>query len=225
MLKVGAVGSACFAYGLWNYKNMGGFYRPGKRKPGDPGFGQARIGSVTLPSIFSFAPLMFPAQFGATIGWWWDEHKQEPGAATFLQALVDTSSNLINDLPAFNSTESLKNLSKKEVGLSAGAELRSAIPGAVQYAAKILDPASPGFDPFLQNTQPRKPETFGQELEYGIPGLRQNVPTKTEAAEESKARAKEKRAFEKQTLTAPRTRSIGQRAARTKEPRTVRGSR
>lgn len=186
-LKKGSLGAAVLALGYFGADQIGGYYQQNeKRKPGDVQAGAARIFGVNIPPMLLHNPLMECLQIGATVRRIAEHrprktsYETEGTAAGIGKAVLG----LIEEVPFVGETLDASKLYGPNPGGYVGNEVRSlVVPQAVQWAAQQTDKDSDG------NVIGRKPETLGQSIAVGIPGLRSGVQTKEQAASKTRARA------------------------------------
>ena len=190
-LKKGTMGAAAMAIGFAMPGIAGGYYIKNGKKPaeGDLEWGELEIAGVRIPRWATHFPLFEAMQLGATMRQVMD--KDIDSGKTTDKALTDgiikSGRGLIDEVPLFNGPEELTE------GIEQGdvmnklvyPELRSNIPIGLQYMAAQMDKDQNAtlVNYFGIPTLPvvkRKPEGLVENLEYGIPGLRQNVPTPEE---------------------------------------------
>lgn len=195
-LKKGSLGAVAMAMGFFVPNLAGGYYLKGKKVEGETDWGEISIGGVTIPKWATHFPLFEAMQLGATMRKVFDRDaaKGKTGPAALGDGVVRSARGLIGEVPFFRFPEELTE------GIEGGSfmdkvvypEIGSNIPIVLQWGAGKMDTPN-GFDLFGDPVK-RTPTGFTQSMEYRIPGLRQNVPTKEEAA----ANAKEERDAQKQ---------------------------
>lgn len=179
-LKKGTLGSAVMLLGFFASQAIGGFYQPGqRRKDGDVKPGTVRVGNVDIPSYLLHNPLVDQLQVGATIGRVANSKLRHKDRETqgLPAGVAAAALGLIEEVPFATGTEQMHKLFTPNERMDYVGELaRSRVePQFMQWVAQQGDRAS--YIPPSEVRQ-RKPESFGQEMEMGIPGLRQNVPLK-----------------------------------------------
>jgi hypothetical protein len=139
---------------------------------------------INVPQWMGHIPPLEAAQFGATLRRVHDsmvKKGKEDQAKT--EAVKEAVKGLVEEIP-FNQ-DSLVDVMLGSEGKGRkllGGEVRSMIPGAVQQVAKASDyPKGTSIGARLNpfgSAEPvkRKPETIGQEVKMGVPGMRQQVP-------------------------------------------------
>lgn len=178
--KKGGVGAGLIALGLYGQKNggiqLGGYYDKGKPTPGGLKPGEMKIGNIVIPHTFLHAPAIEALQWGATLGQSW---KQTQGQWTdklghgLTTAAIGTAEQVPFVEQPVQAAKALE--SDKQFGTFAGKMVQSvAEPGLLQEAAQRFDKTKGG-----QPVQ-RAPRGFRETLKMGVPGLRQQVPVKTE---------------------------------------------
>lgn len=203
-IKKGTMGAAAMAIGFAMPGIAGGYYVKNGKKP-EPGgleWGELEIAGVRIPRWATHFPLFEAMQLGATMrqvmGKDIDAGKTNEAALT--DGIIKSGRGMIDEVPLFNFPEEISE------GIEQGdvmnklvyPEIRSNIPIALQYTAAQMDKdknAQP-VNYFGIQTLPvvkRTPEGFTEQMEYGIPGLRQNVPTTAEVKERKKQLSDRKR--------------------------------
>ncbi|MEO7044223.1 MAG: hypothetical protein ABI091_02875, partial [Ferruginibacter sp.] len=190
-LKKQSLGLGILALGYFNPQAIGGYYT-GKRKEGDLKAGDVEVFGVHIPHLVLHAPLIEMLQIGATLRRTHDaqEDKGEDVGKISEEGLIDAGKGLFGQVPFFNSAGTLGGAFKNAKSLEgfAGEMAKSLIvPPTVQQIAASKDTDEQG------NPISRKPQNFIQHIEEGIPGLRQDVPTKSEDAAQKKEASKEQR--------------------------------
>lgn len=174
-LKRGAVGLALFALGFFNPKAVGGYYMPGKQ-PGDddPEYGGLKIGGVNIWRMFLHNPALECLQFGATFRHMIDSrvNRKSDETHTTGEALTTAIGGLMEEIPFVNEAKRLVEAGRDPDKSLIGEDLKSAVPGIVQQAARLTDRKGMDDKPVI-----RHPKGWAETVETGIPGLRQNVPT------------------------------------------------
>jgi hypothetical protein len=172
-LKRGKLGGAVLLLGFFNPQLFGGYYTPGeKRKSDDAKAAGGKIAGHNISPLMFDTPLAQQLQIGATIRRIADQQMSKTnlekkgigaGAWAALMGLVDR-------VPFMQGASRLiENPTPTKI---IGEQTRSMIPGAVQWTASELDRDRNG------QRVSRTPKTIGQQIEMGIPGLRQNVPAR-----------------------------------------------
>jgi hypothetical protein len=179
-LKKGVLGNAVMLLGFFASQAIGGFYQPGqRRKDGDVKPGTVRVGNIDIPQYLLHNPLVDQLQVGATIGRVANSKLRNKDRETqgLPAGVAAAALGLIEEVPFATGTEQMHKLFTPNERMAYVGELaRSRVePQFMQWMAQQGDRAS--YIPPSEVRQ-RKPESFGQEMEMGIPGLRQNVPLK-----------------------------------------------
>lgn len=177
-LKKGSLGAGLLLIGYFNADSVGGYYQPGKRDEKDVKAGGVRVFGFELPSYLVHNPLLETMQIGATIRRVADSklHKKDTETQGTFQGVLAAGVGLGEEVPFVKEMfgELPKLLHPNERGQFFGELAKSlAIPSLVDWVARKFDTDASG-EPVK-----RKPETLGQHLEMGVPGLRQRVPEKT----------------------------------------------
>lgn len=170
-LKKQTLGLALLALGFYAKGTFGGLYQPGKKDPNAPEYGEAQFGDTSIGKWAFHTPVTELLQIGATLRRVYDkEHSM--GEAGF-----EVGKDIVSEIPFFSAPARLGKalVNPKEAVKYAGQELRSFIPPDIQRFAKSKDSRTINGK---QVPVDRKPKNFLQEIEMGIPGLRENVPTR-----------------------------------------------
>lgn len=179
-LKKGSLGAAVLLLGYLNPQAVGGFYQPGeKRKPKDVKAGSVRLYGEDIPGSWAHNPLLETLQIGSTVRRVADSklnkrdaHQQGVGEGLWAGAV-----GLADEVPFVRETfQWSKAQNPHERATFRGDVAKSIfVPGAVEWLAREMDKDAQG------NVIARKPKTTLQDIETGIPGLRQEVPRKPRA--------------------------------------------
>jgi len=189
-LKKGSIGAAMFTIGFTMSNSFGGIYRgKQKKEDGDLDIGEMQIGDVTLPKWVSWSPFFMMAQFGATARKVMerDISQGDESGSALTDGIVKSSRGLFGEAPLFNQVDEVERAldSKDFANQLLYPELLSPIPGIIPTIARQMDKDESG------NIIKRSPSGLGEQFEYRIPGLRENVPT-AEERKEMRAEEKEK---------------------------------
>lgn len=166
--KKGSIGLGLMAVGYFNADNIGGFYQPNqKRKPGDVGPAQFRIGGVDIPRWMTHAPWFELMQIGATIHR--VSHRFLKGHELgFSEGAIAASFGLVEETPFIDEMirvgEALRERNARTAFIGELAK-GTLVPQAVQWIAKQSDTSD----------IKRKPKTVAEHIKMGIPGLREEV--------------------------------------------------
>ena len=176
-LKKGAVGSAVLAFGYFNANQIGGYFQQGeKRKRGDVAAGEVRAGTTDIPAYLMHNPAMEQLQIGSSVRRVAESklRRRDPEEQGLLSGAFAAGLGLVEEVPfARESVEMGKLFDPRQTSYVGGELVKSLfVPAVVQWAAKHMDTDAHG------NPIKRKPQTLGQHLETGIPGLRENVPSR-----------------------------------------------
>lgn len=166
-LKRQGVGLAAMAIGAAFYQNFGGMYQKGdsrnKMKPDSESIKTGLHigpwqGGITKQVLEH--PLLTAMQLGATAAW--VAHKPKGDK---LDASLAAARGLAEKIPFYSTPESVFRgfSSGKEFGKMVGQQVGSLNPQMIQTIARWND------------SKKRSPQTFTEEIEQGIPGLRKNV--------------------------------------------------
>jgi hypothetical protein len=175
-LKKGLVGNAMLALGWYAYQSIGGFYERG-RKPGEdePKPGEVMVNGARIPRQYLHSPAIEAMMYAANAHRVAEEFNKSTGEDKGItDGLIGSSIGILEEVPFMDGVRTLERLtSAKDKSLVVGEFIKSrAIPQGITWAAQQLDKDENG------NPVPRKPETFWQQFETSIPGLRQDVPEK-----------------------------------------------
>lgn len=202
-LKKQSLGLAVMALGYFASGSVGGYYT-GKRKEGDLKAGDVTMFGVHLPHWMLHAPLIEMLQIGATLRRVQDDYgkKGKPGGTE--AAGLSIVKGLYGQVPFFATAGGLGNAveSAKSFEGFAGEFVKSfVVPPTVQSVAKSGIPFTPykGDVDAEGNEIERKPQTFLQHIEAGVPGLRETVPTPADVKEKTFLQH-EKDKFDKQGI-------------------------
>lgn len=202
-LKKGTIGAGMFAIGFAMPSAFGGLYykgRPNKNKDEKDQLdvGEIKIGDVTLPKWLAWSPVGLMLQFGATTRKVMnrDERSGSDNAVALTDGIVKSSRGLFGEAPLFNQVEEIEEAAedKDPMNKLLYPELLSPIPGILPEIAKRMDTDDSG------KPVKRYPIGIGQQIQYRIPGLRDNIPStedrkKEKAAERQRQREAEENNF------------------------------
>lgn len=172
-LKRGSLGAAVLTIGFMNPDMFGGLYVPGdKGKPSDIPTGAARVHGHIISHLFFDTPLAQQLQIGATIRRIADEEmsKHNPQKKGIPAGAWAALLGLVGETPFMETAKTL--VERPTPTKLVGNQLKSVIPGALQFTAQELDRIHNGDD------VRRDPKTVLQTIETGIPSLRETVPAK-----------------------------------------------
>ena len=175
-LKRGSVGGVFFTMGLCMPEVFGGMYTQGeRRKKADVAAGEMRTPVGDFPRSTLHHPLWEVAQVGATIRHVYQDQAKHNASLTM--PIFSGLFGLAGENPFISEAERLgRTLEPRQQGGVVGATARGFIePQFMQWTAKQLDRRAKAGT-FLGEVTPRRPKTVVQQLEMGIPGLRQKVP-------------------------------------------------
>jgi hypothetical protein len=170
---------------------IGGFYRKDapKKKEGDVPYGAARVFGVDIPALVMHHPLFEALQFGASVRQVTDEVEKKDKDASKLfahaEGLKAATWGMIKEVPYIEEVENLLNVMESDRGTSKfiGDTASKLNPQIIQWIARNTDRTGQDApfsfaDPLQSVLGPlnkRKPESVGDYIEQGIPGLRKNV--------------------------------------------------
>jgi hypothetical protein len=177
--KRGSVGLFMMALGAALPQAVGGFYRKDAQPAeGEPGFDEVKIGDYTIPKYLMHNPALIALQIGATMRKIWDDGIEEADglsdqAKLAAKGLYQSQMGLVEELPFVGVSRQFgEYLDPKRSPEVAGNLVRSNIPGFIQETAKWIDRDDDG------NLIKRKPETFLETIEQGLPWLREFLEQK-----------------------------------------------
>jgi hypothetical protein len=170
--KTGSLGLALTMLGAFLPHVFGGFYQPGKKRDKkDVPFGATRILGHDLPAIATDNPFLIMPQFGATITRVMSSKFKKSDAETkgLLWGLYAAMTGAAEQQPFVREAIDAGKLTGPDARYIIGEQAKSFIvPAAVQNISEWTD----------KKAKERKPKTIPQHVEMGIPGLRQNVPSR-----------------------------------------------
>jgi hypothetical protein len=178
-IKAGSIGSAFLLYGFFNPEQFGAFYQEGeKRTPGQLKPNTAKIGGLTIAAWALERPEALAALLGASIRQVADSkiRKKDLDNAGLGEGAYAGLLGLTEQVPfAKDDIEAMKMFNKYERDSYAGRQVNALVnPQLEQWIAKHYDKDANG------NAIQRDPKGVVQNVEVGIPGLRENVPVKVE---------------------------------------------
>ena len=182
LFKYGAPGTAMFVWGMIDatkppdQRMFGGYYQPGqKRDPKDVSFGKIKVFNKELPHYVTHNLLTEQAQMGntfmrVTLSKLRKTDAEDEG---YIAGTVATLWGLVGQAPVVG-----------PIGETAVAASRGQYQDAIMNVLYGLTPglsANIAQDLDTKDGKPvkRKAKTYGQAVELGIPGLRENVPEST----------------------------------------------
>lgn len=172
-LKKQTIGAVLMFMGYNMAGSIGGYYQRGDNKKTLPQKeGEITIGGVTIPKFLTHNPAMEMLQIGATIRRVAEAeaHKKKGAESPMTAGVFAGVKGLLSEVPFIDTPGRLQEGFSTYQNFSKflGNEVRGAfIPPDVQNVARAMDTA-----------KQRKPKNFTQEIESGLPVLRENVPTK-----------------------------------------------
>jgi hypothetical protein len=174
-LKKGAIGSAFLLIGYFAPDVIGGYYQPGEKRPAkDVKPGHMKLYGVDVPSFVLHNPLLETLQVGATIRRVADSklRKRDTEDQGIPAGILAGALGLTEQVPFIREMlEIVKAWNPRERDSFFGELTKSIIvPQGAQQIAAYLDKTAGGAP------VKRKPVTFMQHIESGIPGLREEVP-------------------------------------------------
>lgn len=191
------VGVGLMALGYMMTNAIGGYYT-GKRKDDDLKAGDVVLFGVHLPHWVLHAPGIEVLQVGATLRRVHDSYEQKGSDSPFQEGMLAASKGIIHQIPFIDVpsrvSEGTSTIQKGKV-YAGGIVKGIIIPPDLERVAKYMDPAT------AENIQ-RKPKTFLEAIEVGIPGLRQNVETTLEKLmQQRKKKAEDRQAKQDKEAT------------------------
>lgn len=173
-MKKGFTGLPFLLMGFYAAANGGGFYQKGqKAKEGDVKAGDIRVGDTDIDKGWLHSQYADIFQYGATLFKAAASRlsRTDPDPRGFGSGLLAASMGLLGQIPYIRETSTVANLMDPQTQDNAFQRKLASIlvPGVFQWAAQQADKDASG------NVVKRKPESLGQNIEMGIPGMRQNV--------------------------------------------------
>ena len=184
LFKYGAPGTAMFVWGMIDatkppdQRMFGGYYQPGqKRDPNDVSFGKIKVFNKELPHYVTHNLLTEEAQMGntfmrVTLSKLRKTDAEDEG---YIAGTVATLWGLVGQAPVVGPIgETAVDASRGQYQDAIMNVLYGLTPGLSANIAQDLD---------TKDGKPvkRKAKTYGQAVELGIPGLRENVPESTKS--------------------------------------------
>jgi hypothetical protein len=172
-LKKGSVGAGLFALGYIYHDQLGGFYNEATYKGKEKQTGlrplEAKLFGVNIPSWVAHSPLMLTLHAGATF-----HDMMETKHGTALGSEIAVLGGILENVPFINEASRLddiirggQNKAQKAIG---GWFRGQVFPVMVQEMARWTDQHDANGHPIK-----RYPQSMGEELKLGAPGLRQQV--------------------------------------------------
>ena len=184
LFKYGAPGTAMFVWGMIDatkppdQRMFGGYYQPGqKRDPNDVSFGKIKVFNKELPHYVTHNLLTEQAQMGNTLMRVTLSKLRKTDAEDegYIAGTVATLWGLVGQAPVVGPIgETAVDASRGQYQDAIMNVLYGLTPGLSANIAQDLD---------TKDGKPvkRKAKTYGQAVELGIPGLRENVPESTKS--------------------------------------------
>jgi hypothetical protein len=196
LLKVGAVGTAAFVWGMLDAlrppdkRVFGGYYQPGdKRNDKDAPWGSIRIGGHSF-RLLSHNPLTEQGQMGSTMMRAAMSYKDKAAQSLdekrgYVFGAIRALIGIAERAPIAGGGLRLSRMADPRQQENVEGEiLRGMIPQILQNVAEDFDKK-----PWLfGELQYRRARGIEESVELGIPGLRQNVPIKKDAAPKNRKR-------------------------------------
>ena len=173
-LKKGSIGAALLAYGYFRWQSFGGFYEQGvKRDKKDVKPGSVRIGGEDIPAHRLHNNAVQTMQIGAMVGRVAHSklHKKDLEERGIDKGVEAALLGLVNETPFAREMVDYGKLNNAYTRHQFVNEYAKGIlvPRGVQEIAEHYDKNPAG------EVIKRAPETLGETIETGIPGLRQRV--------------------------------------------------
>ena len=190
----GSTGALLVAFGIMNPTVFGGFYQRGKRDDNDVKAGGLRVFGKDVPpwlaKIITSNPIFMAIQFGATIRRNMDNnfYKQQKDVGV-MKGIMQGIGGFEEHVPMLNEGSRISDaMSSNDKARAFAVNYLEGfyLPRPVSRFAQFQDKDANG------NDIKRKPQGWGQAFEQDIPGLRENVPTKSQVAAEQDIAKKEK---------------------------------
>lgn len=177
-LKKGLVGKALMAIAWLGASAFGAMYDEQRRKhAGEPDYGEIRVNGVTIPKELLHSPafsLMMATALARRVFDQETSKEQRKALPVERGAAVASGAGhavlgVANTIPFLEEPQQLYEALKSGSGMSdyLGKQVSSNVPQALKDIAKWTD---------SEQALKRHPQGFAQEVESGIPGLRENVP-------------------------------------------------
>lgn len=169
------IGALFMALGYYGYKHIGSFYQDNDNKRKNIPKSETFYG---LPRYVVDSPLGEAMTIGATMRRMDEGIPRKNGNGNLKgtggvgNALKATTLGVLRDVPFFEQFS--------QIGANMSAPLNLPVT-AGKYVTDFIPPDVKRLASSIDNHTPRKPETFTQSVEMGVPGLRQNVPAKRRA--------------------------------------------
>jgi hypothetical protein len=172
-LAKGQIGLALMIYAYANPDMFGGYYS-GKRKETDLKPGDIKMFGVTLPHFLSHNPYFEAMQIAATMRRAVDaadksKKKNKPNGV--VTGTKNAIKGLTEQIP-FTSAGEVLGSHNESVGDVVGKTTKNLI------EPRLLQEAAEWTDPDTDDKHKRNPKGFQEQLESGVPGLREQVPIK-----------------------------------------------
>jgi hypothetical protein len=180
-LKKGAVGKVLMVIAWLGAGAFGGDYDESRRRrPGEPQYGDIQVGGHTVPKELLHAPAFALMQATATARKVYDaeiakevrKHQDVDKGEAAGTAAAHGAMAVANTIPFIESATDIAKAMESGHAISdyAGRLAAQNEPQAMKDIAKATDP---------EKALERKPSGFVQEMEVGVPGLRERVPLKS----------------------------------------------
>jgi hypothetical protein len=174
MMKRGTLGLPLLALGYYLGPQLVGGLYTGRRRQDETQVGEMRLGNVTIPAwATAHHPAFMALHVGATIRRFEQPTSRHPGEGR-AEATAHGMMALIEEVPMVREQVEIGHMLQ---GRGVGSLARSlAVPQLLQWAAARSD-VNPATGNVVTGTPFRRtPHTILQNVEMGLPGLRQQVP-------------------------------------------------
>jgi hypothetical protein len=177
--KAGSIGLMMMAIGASNPSYFGGLHRDGRKPEEDElQFGEGMIMGMKIPKYAMHIPLLNCIQIGATVRQIIDEKIEDAEgfgekSDVVAMAILEAQMSFVKEVPFINIANEVSQYFKIDrVGPTAGALIRSNIPGFIQETAKWIDRDEDG------KVIKRDSKTLLNVVSQGLPFARQTVTPK-----------------------------------------------
>jgi hypothetical protein len=169
-LKKGTIGAGAFALGFMRPDLFGGYYQKDNKDKNALKPGSIKVGGVEVPVWLLESPIFQTMQLGATIRKVKDAKVEGGGTKGVAEGVWAGATGLASHEPLIDAPE-------RFFKVFDGPKERNTY--FYQLAQSTLEPALlNNIAQWTDGNKQRKPTDLKEQLEMGIPGLRQNVPLK-----------------------------------------------
>lgn len=173
-LKKGSLGSALMTLGFLASSSVGGYYEEHeKRKLGEAKAGGIKVAGIDIPSWLMHSPAFEAIQMGATLRRVAESHNKEGANRGLGAGSLAALYGVVSETPFVNEMTRAGDLKSAE-----GREQYLGDLAKAQVEPQLMQQIASATD----SGPKRKAENLTQNLELGVPGLRQNVPVKVSDA-------------------------------------------